>query len=119
MEPPLGTSAEAVRDEQAKLLKAIRPLEPGDMVRGQYEGYRKEEGVARGSDTETYAAVRFYVDTWRWAGVPFIVRTGKHLPLTTTEIRAEVKHFLLCVFAQSEAGPQAPNYLRIRMSPPV
>jgi glucose-6-phosphate 1-dehydrogenase len=119
MEPPLGTSAEAVRDEQAKLLKAIRPLEPGDMVRGQYEGYRKEEGVARGSDTETYAAVRFYVDTWRWAGVPFIVRTGKHLPLTTTEIRAEFQLPPQRVFALSEAGPLAPNYLRMRLSPTV
>lgn len=119
MEPPLGTSAEAVRDEQAKLLKAIRPLEPGDMVRGQYEGYRKEEGVARGSDTETYAAVRFYVDTWRWAGVPFIVRTGKHLPFTTTEIRAEFQLPPQRVFALSEAGPLAPNYLRMRLSPTV
>lgn len=119
MEPPLGTSAEAVRDEQAKLLKAIRPLAPGDVVRGQYEGYRNEDGVAHGSDTETFAAVRFFVDTWRWADVPFIVRTGKHLPLTTTEIRAE---FLLPpqrVFALSEAGPLAPNYLRMRLSPTV
>lgn len=119
MEPPLGTSAEAVRDEQAKLLKAIRPLAPGDMVRGQYEGYRNEEGVAHGSDTETFAAVRFFVDTWRWAGVPFIVRTGKHLPLTTTEIRAEFQLPPQRVFALSEAGPLAPNYLRMRLSPTV
>jgi glucose-6-phosphate 1-dehydrogenase len=119
MEPPLGTSAEAVRDEQAKLLKAIRPLAPGDIVRGQYEGYRSEDGVARGSDTETFAAVRFFVDTWRWAGVPFIVRTGKNLPLTTTEIRAEFQLPPQRVFALSEAGPLAPNYLRMRLSPTV
>jgi len=119
MEPPLGTSAEAVRDEQAKLLKAIRPLAPGDLVRGQYEGYRSEEGVARNSDTETFAAVRFFVDTWRWAGVPFIVRTGKHLPLTTTEIRAEFQSPPQRVFALSEAGPLSPNYLRMRLSPTV
>jgi glucose-6-phosphate 1-dehydrogenase len=119
MEPPLGTSAEAVRDEQAKLLKAIRPLAPGDIVRGQYQGYDKEDGVARGSDTETYAAVRFYVDTWRWAGVPFIVRTGKNLPLTTTEIRAEFQLPPQRVFALSEAGPLATNYLRMRLSPTV
>jgi len=119
MEPPLGTSAEAVRDEQAKLLKAIRPLAPGDLIRGQYEGYGNEEGVARGSDTETFAAVRFFVDTWRWAGVPFIVRTGKNLPLTTTEIRAEFQVPPQRVFALSETGPLAPNYLRMRLSPTV
>ena len=119
MEPPLGTSAEAIRDEQAKLLKAIRPLEPGDIVRGQYEGYRNEEGVARGSDTETFTAVRFFVDSWRWAGVPFIVRTGKKLPITTTEIRAEFQLPPQRVFALSEAGPLATNYLRMRLSPTV
>lgn len=119
MEPPLGTSAEAIRDEQAKLLKAIRPLEPGDIVRGQYEGYRNEQGVARGSDTETFTAVRFFVDTWRWAGVPFIVRTGKKLPVTTTEIRAEFQLPPQRVFALSESGPLAPNYLRMRLSPTV
>lgn len=119
MEPPLGTSAEAIRDEQAKLLKAIRPLAPGDIVRGQYEGYAKEEGVARNSDTETYTAVRFFVDTWRWAGVPFIVRTGKKLPVTTTEIRAEFQLPPQRVFAVSESGPLATNYLRMRVSPTV
>ena len=119
MEPPLGTSAETVRDEQAKLLKAIRPLEPRDLVRGQYEGYRREEGVARDSDTETFAAVRFSIDTWRWAGVPFIVRTGKQLPLTTTEIRAEFQLPPQRVFALSETGPLSANYLRMRLSPTV
>jgi glucose-6-phosphate 1-dehydrogenase len=119
MEPPLGTSAEAIRDEQAKLLKAIRPLAPGDIVRGQYEGYRNEEGVAHGSDTETFTAVRFFVDSWRWAGVPFIVRTGKKLPITTTEIRAEFQLPPQRVFALSEAGPLATNYLRMRLSPTV
>ena len=119
MEPPLGTSAEAIRDEQAKLLKAIRPLESGDLVRGQYEGYRNEEGVARGSDTETFTAMRFFVDTWRWAGVPFIVRTGKKLPVTTTEIRAEFQVPPQRVLALSESGPLAPNYLRMRLSPMV
>lgn len=119
MEPPLGTSAEAIRDEQAKLLKAIRPLSPGDLVRGQYEGYAREDGVAHSSDTETFAAVRFFVDTWRWAGVPFIVRTGKKLPVTTTEIRAEFQLPPQRVFALSEAGPLAANYLRMRLSPTV
>ncbi|MDO9221188.1 MAG: glucose-6-phosphate dehydrogenase [Thiobacillus sp.] len=119
MEPPLGTSAEAIRDEQAKLLKAIRPLAPGDIVRGQYEGYRQEEGVAHGSDTETFVAARFFVDSWRWAGVPFIIRTGKSLPVTTTEIRAEFQLPPQRVFSLSEAGPLATNYLRMRVSPTV
>ena len=119
MEPPLGTSAEAIRDEQAKLIKAIRPLHPGDIVRGQYEGYRSEEGVVRGSDTETFTAVRFFVDSWRWAGVPFIVRAGKKMPLTTTEIRAEFQLPPQRVFALSEAGPLSTNYLRMRLSPTV
>jgi glucose-6-phosphate 1-dehydrogenase len=119
MEPPLGTSAEAIRDEQAKLLKAIRPLSPGDIVRGQYEGYRKEDGVAHGSDTETFVAARFFVDSWRWAGVPFIIRTGKGMPVTTTEIRAEFQFPPQRVFSLSEAGPLATNYLRMRVSPTV
>ncbi|MFP5418419.1 MAG: glucose-6-phosphate dehydrogenase [Gammaproteobacteria bacterium] len=119
MEPPLGTNAEAIRDEQAKLIKAIRPLAPGDIVRGQYEGYGREEGVARNSDTETFTAVRFFVDSWRWAGVPFIVRTGKKLPVTTTEIRAEFQLPPQRVFALSEAGPLSTNYLRMRLSPTV
>ncbi|MDP2031054.1 MAG: glucose-6-phosphate dehydrogenase [Thiobacillus sp.] len=119
MEPPLGTSAEAIRDEQAKLLKAIRPLAPGDIVRGQYEGYAKEEGVAHASDTETFVAARFFVDSWRWAGVPFIIRTGKSLPVTTTEIRAEFQLPPQRVFSLSEAGPLATNYLRMRVSPTV
>ena len=119
MEPPLGTSAEAIRDEQAKLLKAIRPLAPGDIVRGQYEGYAKEDGVAHASDTETFVAARFFVDSWRWAGVPFIIRTGKSMPVTTTEIRAEFQLPPQRVFSLSEAGPLATNYLRMRVSPTV
>ena len=119
MEPPIGTSAEAIRDEQAKLLKAIRTLAPSDIVRGQYEGYRKEDCVAHGSDTETFVAACFYVDSWRWAGVPFIIRTGKGLPVTTTEIRAEFQLPPQRVFALSEAGPLATNYLRMRVSPTV
>lgn len=119
MEPPLGTSAEAIRDEQAKLLKAIRPLSPSDIVRGQYQGYLDEPGVTHDSDTETFTAVRFFIDTWRWAGVPFIVRTGKKLPMTTTEVRAEFQLPPQRVFALSESGPLAANYLRLRLSPTV
>ncbi len=79
MEPPVGTHAEAMRDEKLKVLRAIRPLERRDVVRGQYAGYRAEQGVAAGSDVETYAALRFEIDSWRWAGVPFFLRTGKRM----------------------------------------
>src|SRR5262249_19910258 len=88
MEPPLGHHVDAVRDEKLRAFRAMRPLAPAAVIRGQYEGYRGEEGVAPDSRVETFAALRLQIDTWRWAGVPFYVRTGKHLPLTATEILA-------------------------------
>ena len=91
MEPPAGHTTEAVRNEKFKVLDSIRPLRPRDVVRGQYAGYRRVAGVAPDSTVETYAAVRLRVDTWRWAGVPFIVRTGKCLPVTATEVLVELK----------------------------
>ena len=77
MEPPLATYAESIRDEQVKVFRAIRPLSPEDLVRGQFIGYRNEEGVATDSTVETFAAVRLHVDSWRWDGVPFFIRAGK------------------------------------------
>ena len=77
MEPPIGTYAESIRDEQVKVFRAIRPLSPEDLVRGQFIGYRDEEGVAEDSTVETFAAVRLHVDSWRWDGVPFFIRAGK------------------------------------------
>src|SRR6266567_2435566 len=86
MEAPSTEDADAVRDEKARILKAIRPLDPANVVRGQYRGYRQEEGVAPDSQVETFAAVQLCVDTWRWADVPIYIRAGKYLPARATEI---------------------------------
>ena len=91
MEPPVGSSPEGLRDEKAKLLSAIRPLDCGDLVRGQFRGYRDEEGVAADSQVETFAAVRLSVENWRWAGVPFLIRAGKRLPVTATEVLVRLR----------------------------
>ena len=90
MEPPVGSGYERERDEKAKVFRAMTPLEPDDLVRGQFEGYREEPGVAPDSDVETYAAVRLYIDTWRWQGVPFFLRSGKKLKVTATEVLVEL-----------------------------
>ncbi len=90
MEPPVGSGYERERDEKAKVFRAMTPLEPDDLVRGQFQGYREEPGVAPDSDVETYAAVRLYIDTWRWQGVPFFLRSGKKLKVTATEVLVEL-----------------------------
>jgi glucose-6-phosphate 1-dehydrogenase len=115
MEAPSGRTPEAVRNEQFKVIDSIRPLGPGDVVRGQYRGYRDVAGVASGSTVETYAALRLEVDTWRWNGVPFYIRTGKSLPVTATEVRVEMKGPPLSVFG--EAQPPDADYFRFRLSP--
>jgi glucose-6-phosphate 1-dehydrogenase len=114
MEPPVANYQEAVRDEQVKVFRAIRPLSPGDLVRGQFVGYHKEAGVAPNSTVETYAAVRLHVDSWRWDGVPFFIRAGKCLPVSTTEVLVTLKRPPL-----RRLGPEEPNYLRFRLSPDV
>ena len=86
MEPPVRTDSETVRDEKVKVLKAIHPLDPANVVRGQFREYRKEKGVAPDSKMETFAALRLDVDSWRWKGVPFYIRAGKNLPVTCTEV---------------------------------
>src|SRR5262249_5312545 len=86
MEPPARNDSESLRDEKVKVLKAIPPIEPNDLVRGQFRGYRDEKGVAKDSQTETFAALKLNINSWRWKGVPFYVRTGKYLPVTSTEI---------------------------------
>ncbi len=91
MEPPSGHTTEALRNEKFKVLDSIRPLQPADIVRGQYDGYRQVTGVAPDSTVETYVALRLDVQTWRWGGVPFYVRTGKCLPVTATEVLVELK----------------------------
>lgn len=115
MEPPVGTGAEAMRDEKMKVLRAVQPPDRRDIVRGQYEGYRGEDGVDRASDVETYAALRFDIDSWRWAGVPFFVRTGKRLPVTATEVLATFRHPPQRLF--DEPLPRRANYLRFRLGP--
>ena len=117
MEAPSSTYAEAIRDEQAKVLRTIRPMSVENMVRGQFRGYRDEPGVAKDSGMATYAALRFDVDSWRWEGVPFCVRAGKSLEMTCTELMIEFKNPPQVVF--KEAPPLLGNYVRFRLSPTV
>src|SRR5207245_9826063 len=111
MEAPSSTYDEAIRDEQAKVLRTVRPMEVKYMVRGQFRGYRDEPGVAPDSYMATYAALRLHVDSWRWDGVPFYVRAGKSLAKTVTEVIIELKKPPHVVFAQS--APVAGNYVRL------
>jgi glucose-6-phosphate 1-dehydrogenase len=117
MEPPAGRDFGAVQSEKAKIFQAMRPLTPDDLVRGQYAGYRKEPGVARNSDVETYCALRLFIDSWRWEGVPFYLRSGKYLPDTATEVLVELKPAPQALFADSEPTTGLANYLRFRLSP--
>jgi glucose-6-phosphate 1-dehydrogenase len=113
MEPPAGTDSESVRDEKVKVLKALKPLDAGSVVRGQFRGYRDEKGVSPGSKVETYAAVRLEINSWRWQGVPFYIRAGKCLPITCTEVLVRFRR----PPAVYESSPPPPNYLRFRISP--
>ena len=117
MEPPAYRGYGSVHTEKAKVFEAIRPLTPRDVVRGQYAGYRKEAQVARNSDVETFCAVRLFIDSWRWDGVPWYLRSGKCLPETAAEVLVELKPPPARLFADS-APPTGPaNYLRFRLSP--
>jgi glucose-6-phosphate 1-dehydrogenase len=113
MEPPVRIDSETIRDEKVKVLKAIQPLEPNHLVRGQFRDYRQEKGVAADSKMETFAALRLEVDSWRWKGVPFYIRAGKHLPVTCTEVVGRLRKPPTVV--RDSALSQ--NYLRIRISP--
>lgn len=117
MEPPVEDDAEARRDEIAKVFRAMRPLDPQDVVRGQFRGYREEPGVAPDSTVETYAAVRLWIDSWRWQGVPFVVRSGKCLPHTVTEVRALLRPPPQQIFGKPVV--QVPNHIRFRLGPEV
>ena len=117
MEAPSSTYHEAIRDEQAKVLRTVRVMSVDNMVRGQFRGYRDEPGVARDSYMATYAALRLYVDSWRWEGVPFYVRAGKCLMMTCTEVTVRLRNAPQVVF--SEATPSVGNYVRFRLSPQV
>jgi glucose-6-phosphate 1-dehydrogenase len=114
MEPPLTTYADSIRDEQVKVFRAILPLSPESVVRGQFRGYRNEPGVAPDSKVETYAAMRLNIESWRWDDVPFFIRAGKCLPVTTTEVLVKLKKPPL-----RQLGLEHGNYLRFRLSPDV
>ena len=117
MDAPTGRGAEAMRDEKLRIFNAMRPLGAAEVVRGQFRGYRNEEGVASDSQVETFAALRLEIETWRWAGVPFYIRTGKRLPLTATEVIVELKQPPQILFEDRQ--PRPPNRFRFRISPDV
>jgi len=117
MDPLTGEDHEAVRDEKASLLKAIRPLTPESVVRGQYNGYRSVPGVAAGSTVETFIAVKLFIDSWRWAGVPIFIRAGKELPVTATEVVVEFKRPPRETFGELVPGTSA--HMRLRLSPDI
>ena len=116
MDPPVGNNVEAIRDEKARVLKAIAPPEPDHVVRGQFRGYRDEPGVARDSTVETFAALRLGVETWRWAGVPFFIRAGKCLPVSAIEVRVQFKRPPRDIYGD---GTLPPRYFRFRVGPDV
>ena len=115
MEPPVRTDSESIRDEKVKVLKAIPSLEPRNVVRDQFRGYRNEKGVASDSMVETFAALRLNVDSWRWEGVPFFIRAGKCLPITCTEVIARFRRPPTIY----EGLDLRPNHLRLRISPEI
>jgi glucose-6-phosphate 1-dehydrogenase len=117
MDASTGDSPEAIRDECTRLLRAVKPLDPAHVVRGQFRGYRSEPGVAPDSSVETFVAVRLYIDTWRWAGVPFYIRAGKCLPVTSTTVTVSFKRPPRETFG--EIVPAFSNHLRFRLSPDV
>ncbi len=117
MDAPVGRDAEAMRAEKLRLFRAMRPLDPKEVVRGQFRGYLDEKGVAGDSQVETFAALRLHIDTWRWAGVPFYIRAGKNLPITTTEVVVDLKRPPLAIFDEITAHES--NYFRFRLSPEV
>jgi glucose-6-phosphate 1-dehydrogenase len=116
MDAPVGHNVGAIRNEKTRVLRAIEPVRPEQIVRGQYRGYRDEPGVARHSNVETFAAIRLNVDTWRWAGVPFFLRAGKCLPTSATEVRVQLKKPPRDTFGERASST---NYLRFRLGPEV
>ncbi len=117
MEPPTGNDPDAVRDAKTQVFKAMTPLDPANVVRGQYDGYRQVDGVAPDSQAETFAAMKLTIDTWRWADVPFYIRAGKCLPVTATEMLVQFKRPPENVFGETISG--RPNFYRFRLNPDV
>jgi glucose-6-phosphate 1-dehydrogenase len=116
MEPPGSNSPDGIRDEKVKVLRAIRSLEPANMIRGQYHGYREEKGVASSSDVETFAALRLEIDSWRWTDVPFLIRAGKCLAKTATEVMVRL-HSPPQRYMATQSLDHTHNYVRIRFNP--
>jgi glucose-6-phosphate 1-dehydrogenase len=117
MDPPTGHEPQAMQAEKLRVFRAMRPLDPKEVVRGQFTGYRNEKGVAKDSQIETFAALRLHIDTWRWSGVPFYIRAGKCLPISATEVTVTLKRPPLAIF---DSGADMPaNYFRLRLSPEV
>lgn len=117
MDPHTGNDQESIRDEKGRLFKAIAPLRPADVVRGQFNGYLSEPGVSFDSTVETFVAVRLAIDNWRWAGVPIFIRCGKKLPLTSTEVMVEFKRPPKETFG--EIVPVLSSHMRMRISPDI
>ncbi len=117
MEPPVGQDSEAIRDATSQAFRAMRPLDPAEVIRGQSDGYRSEAGVDPESDMETFVALRLHVDSWRWAGVPIYIRAGKSLPVTATEVFVALKRPPHSVFDDVAVSPG--NHVRFRLSPDV
>jgi glucose-6-phosphate 1-dehydrogenase len=117
MDAPVGHDSKTMQAEKLRIFRAMRPLDPKEVVRGQFRGYRDEKGVAKDSQVETFAALRLHIDTWRWADVPFYIRAGKNLPISATEVRVTLKRPPLTIFDPSDAMPA--NYFRLRLSPEV
>ena len=117
MDAPIGHDPAALNAEKLRLFRAMRPLQPQDVVRGQFKGYREVPGVAPDSNVETFVALRLAIDTWRWSGVPFLIRAGKNLPLTTTQVMVDMKKPPMSVF--DSIGAEQSNYFRFRLSPQV
>jgi glucose-6-phosphate 1-dehydrogenase len=115
LDPPAGSGLHSLRDGRANVVKAIRPLTPADVVRGQYEGYQDVAGVAPGSTTESFVALRLAVDNWRWEGVPIFIRAGKCMPVTATEVSVKFRKPPQNVFSLETAPPA--NILRFRIWP--
>lgn len=117
MDAPAGKHHDALRSEKVQLFNALRPIDPADVIRAQFKGYRAEKGVAQDSQVETFVALRLFIDTWRWAGVPFYIRAGKCLPVTTTEVVVTLKRPPIEIFDTIEEAES--NYFRFQLSPQV
>jgi glucose-6-phosphate 1-dehydrogenase len=115
MEPPVRTDSESIRDEKVQVLRAIQTLDPKNVIRGQFRGYRNEKGVAPDSTVETFAALKLEIDSWRWQGVPFYIRAGKCLPVTSTEIVARLKK----PPTMFKGYDLKSNYFRFQISPEI